>query len=398
MKKQLFIVILSIIACLGLAFGLAACSGNDDQSNAEQSGSDEGETEQDGSEHVHNYNGGVVIIERPTCTEDGIMELTCDCGYTYTAPIPATEHKFTDYISNNDATCTEDGTKTAVCNNGCGETNTITDEGSATGHIFTNYISNDDATCTENGTKTAVCDNGCGETDTITDEENLATGHTPGATVRENEVAATDTTAGSYDLVVYCAVCEEELSRKTVTFEATTGLYYTKSDDGTYCIVSGIGTATDTDIVIASEYEGLPVKEIAASAFENCSSLASISIPSSVTSIGDGAFSGCSSLTSIAIPDSITSIGDGAFSGCGSLTSITIPNSVTSIGASAFENCSSLTSITIPDSVTSIGWRAFMNCSSLETVYYTGSQEQWDEISISSGNDYLRNAEIVVNE
>ncbi len=84
-------------------------------------------------------------------------------------------HTIDEYVSNNDATCTEDGTKTGTCSV-CGEEVTVTDEGTATGHSFTNYVSNNDATCTKDGTLTAECDNGCGETDTITDE-GTATGH-----------------------------------------------------------------------------------------------------------------------------------------------------------------------------------------------------------------------------
>ncbi|MEE0899487.1 MAG: leucine-rich repeat protein [Bacteroidales bacterium] len=86
--------------------------------------------------------------------------------------------------------------------------------------------------------------------------------------------------------------------------------------------------------------------------FATNSLITSITIPNSVTSIGESAFSGCSSLTSIDIPNSVTSIGKSAFSGCSSLTSITIPNSVTSIDRAAFENCEYLTSVTLPENAT----------------------------------------------
>ncbi len=109
---------------------------------------------------------------------------------------------------------------------------------------------------------------------------------------------------------------------------------------------------------------------IGGSAFEDCSSLTSITIPDSVTSIGISAFEGCSSLTSIAIPDSVTSIGNSAFEGCSSLTSITIPESVTSIGSNVFRGCSSLASIAIPDSVTRIDSCVFYDCTGLTNVTF----------------------------
>ena len=103
-------------------------------------------------------------------------------------------------------------------------------------------------------------------------------------------------------------------------------------------------------------------------AFNECTSLSSVTIGNGVTSIGDGAFRKCSGLTSIEIPNSVTSIGGGAFQGCSGLSSITIPNSVTSIGNYAFEVCSGLTSITIGSGVTSIGSVAFQGCSGLTSI------------------------------
>ena len=162
----------------------------------------------------------------------------------------------------------------------------------------------------------------------------------------------------------------------TVEFE------FTKLDNG-YELTHYNGDGGD--VVIPDTYLGLPVISIGNSAFEDCESLISVTIPSSVTSIGEWAFYNCSSLTSITIPNGVTSIGSSAFYNCDSLTSIIIPDSVTAIGDHAFSNCSSLTSITIPDSVTTIGSSAFSSCNNL-TIYceVTSKPSGWD----SSWNSY----------
>ncbi len=123
------------------------------------------------------------------------------------------------------------------------------------------------------------------------------------------------------------------------------------------------GCTSLTSVTIPSS-----VTSIGQYAFQNCTSLTSVTIPSSVTSIGQYAFQNCTSLTSVTIPSSVTSIEDHAFSGCRSLTSVDIPSSVTGIGQYAFEKCTSLTSVTIPSSMTSIGNSVFYECTSLTSV------------------------------
>ncbi len=100
----------------------------------------------------------------------------------------------------------------------------------------------------------------------------------------------------------------------------------------------------------------------------NCTGLKSVTIPDSVTIIGDYAFYKCTGLTSITIPDGVTSIGRSVFNNCTGLKSVTIPDGVTSIGSSAFYYCTGLTSITIPGSVTSIGDGAFFYCTGLTKI------------------------------
>ena len=115
----------------------------------------------------------------------------------------------------------------------------------------------------------------------------------------------------------------------------------------------------------------------------------SITIPSSVTSIGEYAFAGCTGLTNITLPSGVTSIGEAAFYGCTGLTSITIPLGVTSIGGAAFSGCTGLTSITIPSSVTIIDRQAFLDCN-LFFVFYGGiNSAAWNGIEIFALNSNL---------
>jgi len=110
------------------------------------------------------------------------------------------------------------------------------------------------------------------------------------------------------------------------------------------------------------------VNKIGSCAFRDCSGLTSIEIPSGVTTIKDWTFMNCSGLRTIKLPASLKSIEEMAFEGCSSLTTIDIPNHVTGIGEFAFSGCNSLTSVTIPTSVKSIDECAFSECTSLQTI------------------------------
>lgn len=151
----------------------------------------------------------------------------------------------------------------------------------------------------------------------------------------------------------------------------TKGLAYTiyQQGDETYAYCSGMGTATDKDIVIASEYEGVPVTLIGQSAFID-TNIRSVTIPSSVTLIGNSAFGRCKELVEVNLHDGLVTIGNHAFRECDNLDEINIPSTVTSIYPNAFYGCVRLKSIYIPVSVTGIGDYAFGSCRSLSTAYW----------------------------
>ena len=195
------------------------------------------------------------------------------------------------------------------------------------------------------------------------------------------------------------------------------------------------------------------VTSIGDDAFEGCAGLTSITLPDGITSIGEFAFYDCTGLTSVTLPVSLTSIGNGAFGDCWSLTSITIPKNVTFVSGDAFSGCNKLESILVdnsntaytssdgilyskdmtqlvacpgaksgalivPDSVVAIGDEAcadcddfssiilpnslafigdsaFSSCTDLKTVYYYGTEAEWNEIIADLGNGWLLNAEII---
>ncbi len=190
-----------------------------------------------------------------TCTGKGVRTYTCtSSSHTKTEDIPALNHSFAGqaYVSDNNATCEQDGTKTAKCvrygTGGCTETDTVTDTGSKLGHFFEveDYVSNNDATCEQDGTKTAKCvrygTGDCMETDTVTDTDSKL-GH-----LFEDYVSNNDATYAH----------DGTKTAKCVRYDQC-GETHTMPDEGSRLIASPLYRVTDKDsrdIAYTAEQKG----------------------------------------------------------------------------------------------------------------------------------------------
>lgn len=219
----------------------------------------------------------------------------------------------------------------------------------------------------------------------------------------------------------------------------TEGLEYTLNPDGASYSISSIGTATGGDIVIASEYNGLPVtgfilgqygmptfsadeqivtltvpgsiKELPQYAFSNCTKLTTVTLQNGIEIIGERAFQDCPALKSISIPDSTVKLGQSVFSGCEQLvtteynggqylgnaqnphvvlmgaasdiTTLTIPQGTKVIASEAFHEHTAIKSITIPGNVRSIGYAAFY-LSNIESIIIEDGVLYIDQYALTS--------------
>ena len=212
----------------------------------------------------------------------------------------------------------------------------------------------------------------------------------------------------------FAAEIPEELVTKTVSgAETDSGFSYRELENGTLSVSY---SGNETEIVIPETHDGKLVSAIYRNGFWNCTNLERISLPDSMTEIGDYAFMGCTSLQEIKVPDSVTKIGNSAFQYCTSLkniqlsdcittigggafyesglTSITLPAKLICLESSTFERCNSLTTVIIPKSVTKIASNVFKDCNILSTVFYSGTKEEWNNVTIMENNGWLNNVVI----
>ncbi|MBE6812346.1 MAG: hypothetical protein E7523_05640 [Ruminococcaceae bacterium] len=374
------------------------------------------------SKKNHSYESR--ITTQPTCDEEGVRTYLCSCGDMYTEAVAKTAHTWTaatcltsktcsfcgktegsalghDFVENilTAATCTTAGEVQQICTR-CGYTET--DFIDPTGHNYVAVVT--PPTCTENGFTTYTCSN-CGES------------------YKWDGVLASHTIVNGV-----CVVCGE--SKVYASGACGENLTWVLDTYGTLTI-SGAGDMEDfkgagayppwdlyTDFITNIVIED-GVTRIGAKAFRYCPSLLSISMPSSLVSIGEVAFSSCELLTMVDIADGVTEIEDSAFQNCTSLTTVIIPDSVTSIGSNVFSYCDSLveievdqnnnyyssingvlynkdktilihypasksdTSFTIPESVVCIEDYAFRNCTSLTSVNFPDNIDSIGDFAFS---------------
>ena len=174
--------------------------------------------------------------------------------------------------------------------------------------------------------------------------------------------------------------CEYDYKINTADGTATITKFRAPDDHGSYDITipTAFGRFPVTDIgdyafsgchSLTTLSLGENIKTIGSYAFYDCTQITgSVTIPQSVTSIGNEAFRWCSGIDSLTINNAATSIGEWAFASCFGIKTLSLGEKIKTIGYNAFSDCSGLTNVTIPQSVTSIGPCAFAYCTSLKNI------------------------------
>lgn len=307
----------------------------------------------------------------------------------------------------------EDSTSTAPTAESTQSTSSTTDSTTAAmvcRHSYGDWVVLNESTCLEKGSRTRFCKK-CGEQDKI-----WSTQLAPHA--YESEIFPPTKSEDGYTKVT-CSVCGDSYEKDTVPALGSQGLAFTPLDDESYdkpyCAITGIGTCTDTDIVIPSYIEGYEVLAIYTEAFKDQVQITSITIPDTVTSFHPRAFQGCTGLTEFTFPARTMWAGKYLFLGCTNLETINFrfSTAVTYIdpymlsGASAFktatfdshylnkEICQGNTqveTVIIKENVRVIETGAFFNCENLKNVIFMEG-EKW--LTVKSAFTLCKNIESI---
>ena len=177
------------------------------------------------------------------------------------------------------------------------------------------------------------------------------------------------------------------------------GIRYTLTSADTATVTGYASIPADGALTIPAdiEVEGnvYKVTTIGDSAFYNCGDLTAVTLPDSLTSIGQWSFRE-TGLTSIEIPELVTTIGNAAFMSCKDLTTVNLPDNVNSIGSSAFSSCTSLTNVNLPKMITTLKGNVFQECDALTSLIVPNNVTYIEQYAIT-GCDKLTNITLPEN-
>ncbi|MDE6273444.1 MAG: leucine-rich repeat domain-containing protein [Clostridiales bacterium] len=322
-KRAIFL--LAFAACaLFLAFGLSAC------------------------EHVHSY-GKWEVVKEANCTENGLRISSCSCGKVLNGVIYAGHIEVVDPAV--EGSCTVEGLTEGKHCSRCGEV-LIEQQNLGVRHTA-DVRDGTSPSCTQLG---------------LTDEEYCLT---CGEVLKPHERIRMLPHMFEDGSCIECGVPEpsEGITYRPVYENDTVTSYYVF--DGSDCV--------SEDVVIADQYEGLPVTAVGTSAFSGNKSVKTVYFPRSIETVGSSAFFACPNLNEMLFFDSLTEIGDNAFAKCSGITEVDLPASVQSLGTGVFWDCTALTQMSIPNGVKEIRADAFFGCLSLKSVSFGNGLESIGE-------------------
>ncbi len=372
-----------------------------------------------GSRLGHTY---TAVILRPNCDQGGYTTYTCQiCMDSYVSDhTPALGHSFTSYVSNGNATCEADGTKTAKCDR-CQEIDTITDVGSAVGHQCADWYDMEPATCTEDGLQRRECQN-CGYYEeriaaayghdyeiVVTEPTCTLAGYSTHTCTRcadafisdQREALGHDYTAVvveptcmDWGYTMHCCTrCADSYANG---FVSALGHEWQTHETEPTCTEGGF--TTHCCVRCGEQYVDSHLDALGHAYQNGCCVRcgAEDGIIASGDCGADAAWqlyeSGClrfsgkgkmkdytyksempwyayrEQIVSVVLEEGVTSIGDYAFYGMPQLERISIASTVTDIGDYAFKNAPKINNVVLPEVLTSLGDSAFYACTSLTSI------------------------------
>lgn len=386
------------------------------------------------SECSHNWEDWLIETDA-TCLENGLKSRICSkCEKVESQVVQALGHEFLNYITDNNATQTRDGTKTAICEReGCSKTNTITDFGSKIGTL---EFSLDEATNTYkvigigtyNRTVLTIPNQYLGKDVTI-----IADGAFQACSKLQEIIIPNTIKIIGEDAFFGCngiteidipdsvesieetafAFCDNlksiKIGKGLVTLKA---LHFYESNKMSSIIVdeqnphlSSVNNVlynkSKTELLyypasLTNKKFNIPstVTKINSYSFHNNKYVEEVLMSNSVIEINGYAFENCLNLKNITMSNNITDMGHRVFKDCVSLQNCTIPNSMTIVNSYTFQGCINLQWIYISKNTRTIGINPFEGCINLNTIYYGGSQSQWNNLSYSSSKPSYAGIEI----